>query len=204
VVIVDIDENSLAEVGRWPWGRDKLAIIVENLFELYQVKVVGFDIVFAEKDESSGLDKFEELAGTTLRDNPEYKQVLEEIRPSLMHDEILAGSLVGKNVVMGYYFKEYLQEGEPEVTGLLPPELTRMDAQWSGRLPINKAAGYGGNLEILQSSAKSGGFFDNPLVDSDGVFRRVPLVQAYNGSLYAPLPPAGVTPGAITESCQLR
>ena len=98
VVIVDIDENSLAEVGRWPWGRDKLATIVENLFGLYQVKVVGFDIVFAEKDESSGLDRFEELAATTLKDNSEYKRVLKEIRPTLMHDEIFADSLIGKNV----------------------------------------------------------------------------------------------------------
>ena len=44
IVIVDIDENSLAEVGRWPWGRDKLARIVDNLFNHYQVDVVGFDI----------------------------------------------------------------------------------------------------------------------------------------------------------------
>jgi adenylate cyclase len=105
VVIVDIDENSLAEVGRWPWGRDKLATIVNNLFGHYQVKVVGFDIVFAEKDQSSGLDKFDELASTTLKDNSEYKQVLQQIRPTLMHDEIFANSLAGKNVVMGYYFK---------------------------------------------------------------------------------------------------
>jgi adenylate cyclase len=55
IVIVDIDENSLALEGRWPWGRDKLATIVNNLFDIYQVNVVGFDIVFAEKDESSGL-----------------------------------------------------------------------------------------------------------------------------------------------------
>ena len=54
IVIVDIDENSLAEVGRWPWGRDKLATIVENLFDHYQADVVGFDIVFAEKDERKG------------------------------------------------------------------------------------------------------------------------------------------------------
>ena len=75
---------------------------------------------------------------------------------------------------MGYYFKTNLQEGESGVTGLLPPALTKMDAQWSERLPINKAVGYGGNLEILQASAKSGGYFDNPFVDGDGVFRRVP------------------------------
>ena len=72
VVIVDIDENSLAEVGRWPWGRDKLATIVENLFGLYQADVVGFDIVFAERDESSGLEQFEQLARTTLKNNSGY------------------------------------------------------------------------------------------------------------------------------------
>ena len=187
IVIVDIDENSLAEVGRWPWGRDKLARIVDNLFDFYQADVVGFDIVFAEKDESSGLEKFDQLARSKLRTNSEYLQALEEIRPSLQHDEIFADSLVGKNVVLGYYFKTNLQEGETGFTGLLPPALTKMDVQWSERLPINKAVGFAGNLEILQASAASGGYFDNPFVDGDGVFRRVPLVQAYEGYLFASL-----------------
>ncbi|MDH3386697.1 MAG: adenylate/guanylate cyclase domain-containing protein [Gammaproteobacteria bacterium] len=187
IVIVDIDETSLAEVGRWPWGRDKLATIVNNLFNLYEVDTVGFDIVFAEKDQSSGLEKFDQLARDTLRNNTEYLQALQEIRPSLMHDEIFADSLIGKNIVLGYYFKTNLQEDETGVTGLLPPALTKMDVQWSERLPINKAVGYGGNLEILQASAKSGGYFDNPFVDADGVFRRVPLVQAYEGYLFASL-----------------
>jgi adenylate cyclase len=80
-----------------------------------------------------------------------------------------------------------VQEAETGVTGLLPPALTKMDVQWNQRLPIHKAVGYGGNLEILQASAKSGGYFDNPFVDADGVFRRVPLVQAYEGYLFASL-----------------
>ena len=187
IVIVDIDENSLAEVGRWPWGRDKLAIIVENLFGLYQADVVAFDIVFAERDESSGLRQFEQLASTTLKNNSEYLRELERIRPNLMHDEIFADSLIGKNIVLGYYFKSSLQEAETGVTGLLPPALMKMDVQWSKRLPISEALGYGGNLEILQASAKSGGYFDNPFVDADGVFRRVPLVQAYEEYLFASL-----------------
>ena len=33
IVIVDIDEKSLAEVGRWPWGRDKLAVLVHELLD---------------------------------------------------------------------------------------------------------------------------------------------------------------------------
>ena len=187
VVIVDIDENSLAEVGRWPWGRDKLATIVENLFGLYQADVVGFDIVFAERDKSSGLEQFELLARTTLKNNSGYLRELERIRPNLMHDEIFADSLIGKNIVLGYYFKSSLQEAETGVTGLLPPALMKMDVQWSKRLPISEALGYGGNLEILQASAKSGGYFDNPFVDADGVFRRVPVVQAYEGYLFASL-----------------
>jgi adenylate cyclase len=187
VVIVDIDESSLAEVGRWPWGRDKLATLVENLFGLYQADVVGFDIVFAEKDESSGLQQFEQLARTTLKNNTEYREEFERIRPSLLHDEIFANSLIGKDVVLGYYFKSSLQETETGVTGLLPPALTKMDVQWSQRLPINEAAGYAGNLDILQASARSGGYFDNPYVDADGVFRRVPLIQAYQGYLFASL-----------------
>ena len=187
VIIVDIDENSLAEVGRWPWGRDKLATLVENLFGLYQADVVGFDIVFAEKDESSGLQQFEQLARTTLKNNTEYREEFERIRPSLLHDEIFANSLIGKDVVLGYYFKSSLQETETGVTGLLPPALTKMDVQWSQRLPINEAAGYAGNLDILQASARSGGYFDNPYVDADGVFRRVPLIQAYQGNLFASL-----------------
>ncbi|MCG8420136.1 MAG: CHASE2 domain-containing protein, partial [Proteobacteria bacterium] len=161
--------------------------IVDNLFNHYQVDVVGFDIVFAEKDESSGLEKFDLLARNQLRNNSEYQLALAEIRPSLLHDEIFAESLVDKNVVLGYYFKTNLQEGESGITGLLPRALTKMDAQWSERLPINKAVGYGGNLEILQTLARSGGYFDNPFVDADGVFRRVPLVQAFGGYLYASL-----------------
>ncbi|MCX7169868.1 MAG: CHASE2 domain-containing protein, partial [Proteobacteria bacterium] len=32
IVILDIDEKSLAEVGRWPWGRDRMATLVDKLF----------------------------------------------------------------------------------------------------------------------------------------------------------------------------
>ncbi len=187
IVIVDIDENSLEEVGRWPWGRDKLATIVDNLFNHYQANVVGFDIVFAEKDQSSGLTVFENLAANQLRNNAEYIKTLEEIRPTLLFDKIFAKSLQQKNVVMGYYFKAFVPEGEIGTTGSLPPPMMKFDKLWSERLPINKAKGYGGNLQVLQNAAINGGFFDNPHVDQDGVFRRVPLLQSYEDNLYPSL-----------------
>ena len=50
IVIVDIDERSLRAEGQWPWPRGRLATLVEQLFERYQVAVLGFDAVFAEPD----------------------------------------------------------------------------------------------------------------------------------------------------------
>jgi adenylate cyclase len=187
IIIVDIDETSLAEVGRWPWKRDLLATMVDNLFDHYKVNVVGFDIVFAEKDESSGLEAFEELAQSELSDNQGYLDTLEKIRPSLKHDEIFGRSLENRNVVMGYYFKRNIDDDDSGKTGQLPPAITKMDSNWSERLPIIKADGYGANLEILQNSARSGGYFDNPVVDQDGVFRRVPLVQSHQNHLFGSL-----------------
>ena len=187
VVIVDIDETSLVKVGRFPWKRDILGELVGNLFDHYQIKTMGFDIIFAEKDESSGLAAFNKLAQNELKNDRKYIQTLEKLRPSLEYDEIFAKQIRGKNIVMGYYFKTSLQGDEEQETGLLPPPITKMDSEWGQRLPINKAAGYSGNIEVLQQAAQAGGYFDNPFVDHDGVFRRVPLVQSYNQSLYASL-----------------
>ena len=43
IVIVDVDERSLKAEGYWPWGRDKLALMVHQLFARYRVRVVAFD-----------------------------------------------------------------------------------------------------------------------------------------------------------------
>src|SRR5574338_179683 len=47
IVIVDIDERSLAEQGRWPWDRATLASLVQALVDRGGAAVVGLDILFA-------------------------------------------------------------------------------------------------------------------------------------------------------------
>ena len=47
IVIVDIDEKSMAEIGRWSWSRNKLAELVGELFERQKTALLGFDLVFA-------------------------------------------------------------------------------------------------------------------------------------------------------------
>jgi len=49
VVIAAIDEKSLARFGRWPWGRDVMAQLVEKLSQS-DAAVIGFDIIFPESD----------------------------------------------------------------------------------------------------------------------------------------------------------
>ena len=52
IVIIDIDEASQAALGQWPWPRDTLATIIDNLFDVYGIQVLGFDALFAEAEES--------------------------------------------------------------------------------------------------------------------------------------------------------
>ena len=48
IVIVDIDEKSLAEQGRWTWPRTTLAELTKRLTDDGGARVVGFDVLFAE------------------------------------------------------------------------------------------------------------------------------------------------------------
>lgn len=56
IVIVDIDEASLArmgkEFGRWPWPRDTLATVLDHL-EKQQPAAIAWDIVFSDADRLS-------------------------------------------------------------------------------------------------------------------------------------------------------
>lgn len=52
VVIIDIDEKSLATYGQWPWPRVLLADLVNKLAD-YDVAVIGFDMFFPEPDRVS-------------------------------------------------------------------------------------------------------------------------------------------------------
>jgi adenylate cyclase len=60
IVIVEVDSPALAEFGRWPWHRDKMAALLDNLLEL-KAKAVGFDIVFSERDQIVSSDFLTEL-----------------------------------------------------------------------------------------------------------------------------------------------
>jgi len=180
IVIVDIDEKSLREQGHWPWGRHKLAQLVDTLFDDYQINTLGFDVVFAEKDESSGLGSLERI-GASFPANANFQQALAELRPRLDYDQLFASSLRGRNVVMGYYFH---QDANAASVGALPTPSFAGDSGLTAM--FHEASGYGANLDILQENARSAGHF-NPAPDEDGISRRVPALISFEGNVYEAL-----------------
>jgi adenylate cyclase len=185
IVIVDIDEKSLAAEGRWPWSRNRLAKMMDRLFDEYGVAVVGYDVIFAEKDESSGLGVLERLGKDVLKNDTQYRSSLGRIREKLDYDAIFAKSIKGRPVVLGYYFTDF--EGDRiRTNGALPPPVfTAADMAGSGASFV-KMTGFGANLPELQKMTPVAGHF-NPFVDPDGVCRRVPSLIEYKGNYYEPL-----------------
>jgi len=183
VVILDIDEKSLGEIGRWPWGRDRVSHLVKKLFDQHGITLLGFDVVFAEPDESSGLKVLDALSRSELKDSAQYQAALQGLRPQLDHDGRFAEMLKGRPVVLGYYFSG---RGDGVSSGALPPPVLPEGSFTGHSIPFTVWANYGGNLAEFQKAAISGGHF-NPLVDFDGISRRVPLLAEYKGQYYEAL-----------------
>jgi adenylate cyclase len=183
IAIVDIDEKSLATLGRWPWRRDHLAKLVDQLFDHYHIKALGFDVVFAEADESSGLPVLRRLAKQELSNNPAFQSELARLTPELDTDARFAKALSHRPIINGFYFSN---EANAVSSGALPPPI--LDA--SDLAPVAKyivgGKTYGGNLPSLQQAAGHGGHFV-PIVDSDGVARSVSLVARIGENYYPSL-----------------
>ena len=183
IVIVDIDEKSLAEVGRWPWGRNRMAQLVNELFDQQQIAIVGFDVVFAEPDGSSGLPQLNALASGDLKDQPAFAERLRALRPSLDYDGQFAKALENRPVVLGYYLNSDAKE---RVSGVLPEPVIRADALQGRVIRSTSWTGYGSNLPVLAKAAPVAGFF-NSITDTDGVVRSLPLLAEYKGQYYESL-----------------
>jgi adenylate cyclase len=180
IVIVDIDEKSLIEQGRWPWGRDKMAQLVNQLFATYEINTLGFDVVFAEKDESSGLKNLEWMQQRYLKDDVGFADALKIVKPQLDYDQIFAESLKNRKVVLGYYFQIH---GDTNHIGKLPAETFTAESFENQPISFVEASGYGANLEILQQSAYSAGHY-NPEPDADGIMRKISTLIKYQGNYY--------------------
>jgi adenylate cyclase len=183
IVILDIDEKSLKEEGRWPWSRDRLGALLDKLFDNYGIAVVGFDVVFAEKDSSSGLGILQELGKNQLKNDDYFQTILTKIQPQLEYDALFASKIKNRKVVLGYFLANQKDKGS---SGTLPLPTFSADAFQDRPIKFTSWNSYGANLIQLQKAAASAGHF-NPMIEADGVVRRVPMLAEYNGAYYESL-----------------
>ncbi len=111
VAVVAIDEQSIANLGRWPWPRAYIAAMVD-LLQSYNVKVIGLDIIYSEKDYNQGLVEVRNIL-KNIESDPEYVNKglgtvwtsLKESEKKLDNDAILAGTIINsRNVVLPLFF----------------------------------------------------------------------------------------------------
>jgi adenylate cyclase len=81
VVIIDIDEKSIGEIGQFPWRRDVFADLIKKLNQ-YGVSVITFDVFFSEEDKQNPKKILEEfnIKNSTVIDSDQ--KFLESIQSS--------------------------------------------------------------------------------------------------------------------------
>ncbi len=160
VAVVDIDEESIARLGQWPWPRTDLAELTRRLGDA-RAASVAYDIVFSEADRTSPEALAELYADNALGT---------ELAALPSHDALFADSFDEVPVVAGYFFLEDGEGGrdvEPRASFTI-----------AGTLPRRAVATYAGALlplPMLEEAAAGTGFVSLQ-GDADGIVRRVPLV----------------------------
>jgi adenylate cyclase len=179
IVVIDIDEPSLAEIGQWPWSRQVLADLFDELFDYYQINTLGLDFVIAEP--TSSRERY--LQALIDRGQVTLNQPLDVIAEFSPEDEALALALQNRNIVAGMVFK---QQSVQNLNALPAPMMT-VERDVADRLSMFSPGSYTSNIGLVTENARQVGFFDNPLVDSDGVYRRAVLMQRVGGNIYPSL-----------------
>ena len=167
VLIVDIDERSLKQVGQWPWPRTIIADLVEKLGKA-GAAVVAFDVLFSEPDRTSP-----QMLTTLLTDGgaseAEAKQLLAAMPDP---DARLADAMAKVPVVVGFNLSATSGRGNP---------LAKAGFAWVGAAnenPLRFVRSFPDAVSALPQfqSAAAGDGFVNQLSDWDNVVRHVPLV----------------------------
>ena len=177
VVIVDIDEDSLAAVGQWPWPHAQIATLIGRLRGL-GASVIALDVIFAEP---------ERFAGGGAR-----------------ADANLIDTIATSPVVLGYAFR--FDQAAARLASCVEHPLGLALIQGRGDAtpaPLFRATGAVCNLPDLTRAAPASGFL-NAAPDPDGILRRVPLLVTYRGRTYPSLALAAVTRTLGTDASTLR
>jgi adenylate cyclase len=170
VVIIDIDEKSLKSLGQWPWSRDILSQVLENLNNA-EIGIIALDIVFAEEDRTSPHKLFKKY------------NIENETVPNF--DSLFAQTVSSTPTILGYQFelsdKDYISKKAPSIQTIIIERNKKLGNEY-----LLKAKGTILNIPIIQDNSYSSGFFNN-IPDDSGIIRSVPLIISYEDVIYPSL-----------------
>ncbi len=195
VAIIAIDDASIANLGRWPWPRERMARLIDLLTE-GGARVVASTVFFFEPQTDPGyayvtrLREVQQQLPPAVAALPEVGQMgelLDAAEQALNTDRILAASLErAGNVLLPLLFVL----GEPN---------GRPDREVPAYVARHRLPGIGGNgagvwpalalqapIEVLGESASGIGHL-NANADVDGAIRAEPLVVRYYDQYYPSL-----------------
>lgn len=177
VVVLDIDQKSIDELGQFPWPRTEIAALVTNATAL-GVNVIGFDVVFSEPDQTS------------------VANIVDSVPPGLLEDDIRA---LLKNVPTNdTILAEAIKSSGKVVLG----QTTVSDRlNYQGARPRTSFAVVGDDpktyltrgesvlrpLNELDQVAAGRGVFSLSDKSLDGIVRQVPMIVTNENDLYPSL-----------------
>ncbi len=189
IVMVEIDDESIEKIGRWPWSRD---LIAEGLRKINQgePRVVGLNIILSETENIVGLDEIKRLESlfrqTVLpqvgSNGDLFLEAIKDATVRLDHDAILSKAISEtKNTVLPLFFRGSRTAGEDESEpSRLLVEQSLQNVRKPADLTVPKAAEIVLPIEPFLKAAGGIGHI-NLVYDIDGTARRERLVYEYNG-----------------------
>ncbi|MEN9539084.1 MAG: hypothetical protein RLZZ126_1319 [Pseudomonadota bacterium] len=182
IAVIAIDDQSIANIGRWPWPRDVHAKLIDQL-SAAKVKTIVHTAFFFEPQVDRGLTYIRQvrqlLSNTTGEPtNPQIEKIIAEAELALDSDAILAGSMKkAGNVLIPSVFVLGEPQGKPD--NPLPPYalMSALDENGGFSLPAVKGQQ---PTEAIGSAAAGIGHL-NQLQDVDGAVRLEPLLVNYFG-----------------------
>ncbi|MDH5525171.1 MAG: adenylate/guanylate cyclase domain-containing protein [Desulfobulbaceae bacterium] len=176
VVIVDIDEKSLRQIGQWPWPRNTVAKLIKNIGNA-NAKIVGLDIVFAEADRTSPKKFIDELADILPKNISAAEIEKLKNNEALDHDIALGNALAETSSVLGYVFQTQNDGLKNESETPFPSASIRSQPATASYDDISFIPAYRAIINIAEvAQGQSEGFF-NVFPDAAGTVRKVPLLM---------------------------
>ncbi|KYH02591.1 adenylate/guanylate cyclase domain-containing protein [Bradyrhizobium sp. DOA1] len=171
VVIVDIDDKSLAKLGQWPWPRTRIADLIQNLTS-NGAAAIGFDVVFSEPDRLNP-----DLVASQMRHLDDATRA--KLRELPTNDQILAEAIKRSRVVLG-------ETGLPAVLSELDKSLPFTGVATVGEEGAERFLfefpGLLRNVPDIEKVAAGRGLF-SIRKERDGFIRRVPMVMRAQGNI---------------------